>query len=373
MTSIPITATSPSALLTALRTGDGPGGPVVVIDLDAPFAPEDLEELAARATGASWVLIGRAEHSLPLEPVVAAAFDVLLCGEPDPPRPWCPARALARGAPADPRPAPHPAPHTELGELVEHLAAEILASPAAAIALVQLLRSGESLAVADAVVAESWVYSLLQTGPRYAEWLVERTRRGPRPEPTGDVVRLERQDDILHIALDRPEVRNAFSVRLRDELVAALELLTLDPTIERAELRGRGPAFSSGGDLGEFGTAPDPFTAHLIRTTRSVGLGLARHADRVVSFVHGTCVGAGVELPAFTRTVIAHPGTTFRLPEVAMGVVPGAGGTASIPRRIGRHRTVALAISGRLLDAPTALRWGLVDQLDATAFPEEQP
>jgi enoyl-CoA hydratase/carnithine racemase len=65
---------------------------------------------------------------------------------------------------------------------------------------------------------------------------------------------------------------------------------------------------------------------------------------------------------------VAHPDTTFRLPEVAMGVVPGAGGTASIPRRIGRHRTAALALSGLLIDAPTALRWGLIDRIDPSAF-----
>jgi enoyl-CoA hydratase/carnithine racemase len=59
--------------------------------------------------------------------------------------------------------------------------------------------------------------------------------------------------------------------------------------------------------------------------------------------------------------VTATAGTFFRLPEVAMGLIPGAGGTASIPRRIGRHRTCYLAISGVDIDLRTALAWGLVD------------
>ncbi|MDQ6696224.1 MAG: enoyl-CoA hydratase/isomerase family protein, partial [Actinomycetota bacterium] len=56
--------------------------------------------------------------------------------------------------------------------------------------------------------------------------------------------------------------------------------------------------------------------------------------------------------------------TTFRLPELAMGLVPGAGGTVSLPRRIGRHRTAWLALTGASIDAPTALDWGLVDTIE---------
>ena len=79
--------------------------------------------------------------------------------------------------------------------------------------------------------------------------------------------------------------------------------------------------------------------------------------------VHGHCVGAGAELAAFCHRVIADPGTLFRLPEVSMGLVPGQGGTVSIPRRIGAQRSAWLALTGRPIDASTALEWGLVDQL----------
>jgi enoyl-CoA hydratase/carnithine racemase len=80
--------------------------------------------------------------------------------------------------------------------------------------------------------------------------------------------------------------------------------------------------------------------------------------------VHGACVGAGVELPAFAGRVVARPDARFRLPEVAMGLVPGAGGTVSIPRRIGRQATALLALTGDTIDAPTALALGLVDEID---------
>ena len=72
---------------------------------------------------------------------------------------------------------------------------------------------------------------------------------------------------------------------------------------------------------------------------------LAACAERVHAELHGTCLGAGIELPAFAGRVVAWPDTTFRLPEVAMGLVPGAGGTVSLPRRIGRQRTAWLGSS----------------------------
>jgi len=90
-----------------------------------------------------------------------------------------------------------------------------------------------------------------------------------------------------------------------------------------------------------------------------------RCADRTEFRVHGACIGAGVELAAFAHRVVADPGTEFRLPEVGMGLVPGAGGTVSIPRRIGRHRTAFLGIGGSALSATTAADWGLVDALAA--------
>jgi enoyl-CoA hydratase/carnithine racemase len=81
--------------------------------------------------------------------------------------------------------------------------------------------------------------------------------------------------------------------------------------------------------------------------------------------VHGACVGAGTELPAFVAQVVARPDATFQLPEVPMGLIPGAGGTVSLPRRIGRQRTAYMAITGSTIDAATALAWHLVDRIEA--------
>ena len=89
-------------------------------------------------------------------------------------------------------------------------------------------------------------------------------------------------------------------------------------------------------------------------------------ADQLHVHLHGACMGAGIEVPALAHHVIAAPDTVIALPELGLGLVPGAGGTASIPRRIGRQRTAALALSGARIDAATALAWGLVDEIVVT-------
>src|SRR5207302_3053829 len=147
----------------------------------------------------------------------------------------------------------------------------------------------------------------------------------------------------------------ADDVSMRDALVDALTALHADPSVESIRLEGAGPTFCSGGDLSEFGATPDPVTGHFVRGTRNAGWWLAELGPKVTTRVQGACVGAGVELPAFGGRVIADPATTFMLPEVSMGLVPGAGGTASIPRRIGRHRTASLALLGPSVDALTGL------------------
>ena len=237
--------------------------------------------------------------------------------------------------------------------------ATVAANPQAATALALLLRASGRRTIADGLVAESATYSTLQAGPEFARWRASRPIRD-RQEPDEPAVRCEREGDTLRVTLHRPAVRNALDRRLRDELYDALAVAVSDPRL-RVELRGDGPCYSSGGDLDEFGSRPDPATAHLVRLSRSLGWLLSSIAERVTAHVHGPCSGSGVELPAFAGHVVADPATTFALPEVSLGLVPGAGGTVSLPARIGRHRTALLALLGHPIDAPTALAWGLVD------------
>ena len=235
--------------------------------------------------------------------------------------------------------------------------------PLAAAALVQLLRLSAGRPVADGLVAESLVYSTLQAGPGFAAWLAERGAPRPRAAEPGSPLRFVRRGARLELTFARPAKRNAFSAALRDALCEALAVAVADPSVESLHLSGEGPDFCSGGDLDEFGSLPDPATAHAIRTTRSPARLLAACARRAEVTVHGACVGAGVELPAFAARVVAREDARFWLPALSMGLVPGAGGTVSLPRRIGRQRTAWLALSGAQVDARTALAWGLVDAI----------
>jgi hypothetical protein len=235
--------------------------------------------------------------------------------------------------------------------------------PLAATAVALLLRHSEGRSVAGGLVAESAAYSTLQGGPEFAAWRADHPRRAVPPEAAPAVL-CERDGPRLEVTLNRPERRNALSARMRDALLDALAVAALDDTVTEVHLRGRGPSFCAGGDLDEFGTFPDPATAHLVRLGRSAGAAIHAVADRVVAHLHGACIGSGIELPAFAGRVLAAPDTTIALPEVGLGLVPGAGGTVSLPRRIGRHRTALLALARPSIDAPTARAWGLVDELE---------
>jgi enoyl-CoA hydratase/carnithine racemase len=242
------------------------------------------------------------------------------------------------------------------------VAAAVRATPIAAAALAQLLRHGDARSIEAGLVAESLAYSTLQAGPEFRAWLATHPAPVPRAE-AGAPLRARREGASLHLGLDRPAKRNAYSAALRDALVEVLQLALQDDSIERVLIDAEGPAFCAGGDLDEFGTLPDPATAHAIRTTRSAARLLAQVAERTEVHLHGACVGAGIELAAFAGRIVARTDAWFALPERAMGLLPGAGGTVSLPRRIGRQRTAWLALSGARIDATTALEWGLVDAI----------
>jgi enoyl-CoA hydratase/carnithine racemase len=311
----------------------GLGAPPVCVDL-AAAAPAAAREPSAWA----WletlpaVLIGVASRGgAPESRALAAAVDVVAESE------------------------------AELGEIL----ATCSHAPLAALVLAQLLRGSAARSVAEGLVAESLAYSTLQAGPEFAAWCAGR-RAKPREPEAGPALRVARAAGTLTLCFDRPAKRNAFSAELRDALCEALALVVQDDSIERVVLRGAGPSFCSGGDLDEFGTLPDPARAHAIRTARSAAALLARVAGRVEARVHGACVGAGIELPAFCARIVAAPNSFFWLPEVGLGLVPGAGGTVSLPRRIGRQRTAWLALTRRRLDAEAARSLGLVDEIRST-------
>ncbi|WP_416974054.1 enoyl-CoA hydratase/isomerase family protein [Streptomyces sp. 4F14] len=324
-----------------------PRRPLLVVDLDRPATQAEVREAGRRARDGERLLVGRgarAGHALSeaLDLTVVRAGD----GQRD---------AVVVDD-----------PQAEAEVLRERVGVQ----PQAALTLRQLLRM--DLPVRQALEAESLAYSTLLGGSGFRTW---RESRAARVVPLAEEpVLVDREGGVLRITLNHPARRNAHSAQLRDALTAAVELAVRDLTIREVLLDANGPGFSSGGDLDEFGTATDLATAHLIRVSAGAARRLHTVRDRLTARLHGHCIGAGIELPAFAGRVLAAPGTRVRLPELDMGLIPGAGGTVSIPRRIGRHRTLYLALSGRELDAGTALEWGLVDEVTPrTPAPDPAP
>ncbi|HUS24047.1 MAG TPA: enoyl-CoA hydratase/isomerase family protein [Candidatus Binatia bacterium] len=247
------------------------------------------------------------------------------------------------------------------------LAQQVQRQPMAAATLVQLLRVTGRLPVEDALTAESLAYATLQAGAEHRRWLASRTRPPVPPREAGPPVLLRRKGTTLEVELNRPAARNAISAGMRDALNEAFALVADDPSIRRAHVSGRGKCFSIGGELAEFGTVPDAATGHAVRQLSLPARALLRCGGRVSFHLHGACIGAGLELPAFAARVTASPRTWFQLPELAMGLIPGAGGCVSLPRRVGRQQAAAWMISGERFDAGEARAAGLVDALREAA------
>ena len=236
--------------------------------------------------------------------------------------------------------------------------------PLTAATLALLLRGQGHLSVGEGLVAESAAYSVLQSGPEFAAWRAAHPSRSgdaPGPEPR---IRVQHDGGVFAITLSRPERMNALDAAMRDELVEALTLAGATSGVTRIELRGEGNAFCAGGDLDEFGSRSDPATAHVIRLERSVGRALSRLETSTVTYLHGACMGSGIELAAFTDRIVAAEDTQIGLPEIGLGLIPGAGGTVSLTHRIGRLHTAWLAFTGSTIGAETALAWGLVDHIE---------
>lgn len=341
------------------------GGPLLVVDLDSGGDPAMVEPHRSFPG----VVLGIGHPAGRSRPPMGV--DLALTEAVAPPAPWVEVADVA--------------------ETAERIARAVRHAPRAGIMLAQVLRGvgwdrpgdrrradrhradhsdpgrradqPEPGHLVDDLVVESLAYSTLQAGPEFAAWL---GRQAPHPPPGPDAepaVLVERSDHRMDLTFNRPGVRNAYGAAARDQLCEALSMACADQSISQVHLHGAGPDFCSGGDLTEFGTLADPASAHLVRTARSAARLLSAIGERVVAHLHGACVGAGIELPALAGRVVAAPGTWMQLPELAMGLIPGAGGTASLPRRIGRHRTAWMALSGSVVDAPTALAWGLVDEL----------
>lgn len=178
--------------------------------------------------------------------------------------------------------------------------------------------------------------------------------------------------DVGLVRIDRPEKRNALSIPLRKELVAALQSLDQDPAVRAIVLAGSAKVFAAGADLSEIAEAGA--IDMVLRAANRLWAAIARLDKPMVAAVRGLAFGGGFELALHADLIVAGQGTRFGLPEIKVGLMPGAGGTQRLLRLLGRQRTLMLLLTGDVLSAADALAAGVVnavvpdDEVDAAAI-----
>ncbi|CAB3651878.1 3-hydroxyacyl-CoA dehydrogenase NAD-binding domain-containing protein [Trinickia soli] len=177
--------------------------------------------------------------------------------------------------------------------------------------------------------------------------------------PASPVVSRTLHGNVLVVGIDHPPV-NALSVDVRRGLVEAIEAAQADPAVTAVLIVGAGRNFIAGADIREFGKPP---LAPLLPTVCNR---IEACPKLVVAAIHGAALGGGLEIALAAHYRLAVRGAKLGLPEVQLGLLPGAGGTQRTPRLIGAAAALDLMLSGRHARAEEALQLGLIDRLGAT-------
>ncbi len=182
----------------------------------------------------------------------------------------------------------------------------------------------------------------------------------PSPSTSTGPVTFERLGDVFVVTIDNPPV-NALGVDVRRGLVAAIDAAEADSAAKAVLIVGAGRNFIAGADIREFGKTPQP------PSLPEVCLKIENCTKPVVAAIHGAALGGGLEVALSAHYRIASPTAKLGLPEVALGLLPGSGGTQRAPRLIGVKPAIELMLSGRHAGAREALSLGLVDRLGTDA------
>ena len=182
----------------------------------------------------------------------------------------------------------------------------------------------------------------------------------PSPSTSSGPVTFQRRGDVFVVTIDNPPV-NALGVDVRRGLVAAIDAAEADSGAKAVLVVGAGRNFIAGADIREFGKTPQP------PSLPEVCLAIENCSKPVVAAIHGAALGGGLEVALSAHYRLAAPSAKLGLPEVALGLLPGSGGTQRAPRLIGVKPALELMLSGRHAGAKEALSLGLVDRLGTEA------
>jgi len=178
------------------------------------------------------------------------------------------------------------------------------------------------------------------------------------------VVRLEKQDAVGHIVLDRPPA-NSYDKAFLDDLSLAIDEARFDPAVKAIVVRSASEKFfSAGADVKMFATTDAAYQAAFVVHANEIMSKLERTAKVVVAAINGHCLGGGLEIALCCDfRFAAAGGYSIGLPEVTLGVLPGTGGTQRLPRLIGRQKALDLMLRGAAVKPDEAKALGIVDEL----------
>jgi enoyl-CoA hydratase/carnithine racemase len=179
---------------------------------------------------------------------------------------------------------------------------------------------------------------------------------------TDDVVLLERPEDgVALVRLNRPEVRNALNLELRQKLAEVFRALAEEPGLRCVVLTGNDEAFAAGADILDMSriSAVDMYLRHTERLWQAVG----DCPVPVIAAVNGYALGGGLELAMHADIIVAGKGAKLGQPEVNVGIMPGAGGTQRLTRAVGKFRAMLLCLTGEIVGAEEAYGMGLISRI----------
>lgn len=179
-----------------------------------------------------------------------------------------------------------------------------------------------------------------------------------------ETVIYEKKGNVAYVTLNRPRSLNAYSVAMRDDLFEVLGAVKVDDDVRVVVFKGAGDkAFCAGADLTEFLTAPSVTEARRIRAVRDLWKLFLSMPQPLVAALHGYVLGSGIEIALFCDIRIASDDVVFGLPEVGLGIIPGAGGTQTLPRIMGLSWSLDMLLANRRLNSDEAYRYGLVSRV----------
>jgi enoyl-CoA hydratase len=186
--------------------------------------------------------------------------------------------------------------------------------------------------------------------------------------PNYETISVEKRDTVAILTINRPDKLNALNSQVHTEGVAALEELRHDDSVRVLVITGSGgKAFIAGADISEF-EGQTPVTQRNTFQEKSLFNSLDTFPKPVIAMVNGFCLGGGNELAMACDIRMASETARFSQPEINLGIMCGGGGTQRLPRLIGEGRAMELALTGDMIDAETAHRFGLVNHI----FPADQ-